>query len=355
VSAVATLPVDRLALGFTLDEDHVAHEAPERRGVGRDEVRLLVSAGHHEPVHARFHDLRAFLAPGDLLVVNDSATVPAAIDARADDGRTLVVHVSTELPGHIWMVEPRTAVSGGATEPFNGDLGGVLGLADGTPLLLLARAPGSRRLWLASAEDLPGALARVGRPIRYRYVHEDHPLSAYQTVFAKVPGSAEMPSAARPFTPSLVTGLAARGIGIAAITLHTGVSSLENHELPYPERFDVPSSTAARVNATRRSGGLVVAVGTTVVRALESAVDSDGEVHAATGWTDLVVTPDHPVRAVDGMVTGWHEPEGTHLLMLEAVADRDVLVAAYRSAWANGYRWHEFGDSHLLLPYAGRR
>jgi S-adenosylmethionine:tRNA ribosyltransferase-isomerase len=355
VSPVATLPVGRLALGFTLDEEHMAHEAAERRGLARDEVRLLVSAASDEPVHGRFRDLPSFLAPGDLLVVNDSATVPAAIDARADDGSPLVVHVSTELPGHIWMVEPRTPVRGGATEPFTGDLGGALGLADGTPLHLLARAPGSRRLWLASAEDLPTALARAGRPIRYRYVHEDHPVSAYQTVFAKVPGSAEMPSAARPFTPGLVAALAARGIEIATITLHTGVSSLESHELPYPERFDVPSATAARVNATRASGGRVIAVGTTVVRALESAADPDGDVHAAAGWTDLVVTPDHPVRAVDGMVTGWHEPEGTHLLMLEAVADRDVLVAAYRSAWASGYLWHEFGDSHLLLPYAGRR
>jgi len=354
--STSSLAADRLGLDFGLDDDHLAHEPPELRGLGRDGVRLMVSAGHAQPLHARFRDLPSFLAPGDLVVVNDSATVPAAIDAERDDGTVLVMHASTQLPGGVWMVEPRTPIAGGATEPLADEMApGPLHLAGGSVLHLLGHAPGSQRLWLATADDLPAALARHGRPIRYRYVPQDHPLAAYQTIFAREPGSAEMPSAGRPFTQHVVAGLRARGIGMASLTLHTGVSSLEGHEQPYPERFLVSRATATTINTARAAGGRVIAVGTTVVRALESAVDPEGIVHAAAGWTDLVVTPDRQVRAVDGMVTGWHEPEGTHLQMLEAVADRDLLTDAYRSAWAGGYLWHEFGDSHLLLPYARRR
>jgi S-adenosylmethionine:tRNA ribosyltransferase-isomerase len=128
------------------------------------------------------------------------------------------------------------------------------------------------------------------------------------------------------------------------------VASLEAHETPYPERYEVPGPTARLVNATHAAGGRVVAVGTTVVRALETAVDDDGIVHPGHGWTDLVVTPERGVRAVDGLLTGWHEPEASHLLMLEAVAGRRALELAYGAALAAGYRWHEFGDIHLILP-----
>jgi S-adenosylmethionine:tRNA ribosyltransferase-isomerase len=183
------------------------------------------------------------------------------------------------------------------------------------------------------------------------YAHQPaaRPLAAYQTMFARVPGSAEMPSAGRPFTPRLLHALAARGIGVARLTLHTGVASLELGEPPYPERFAVPAGTAARANAVRRAGGRVIAVGTTVTRALESAADSDGTVRAAGGWTSLVVTPERGVRAVDGLVTGWHEPEASHLLMLEAVAGRPLVERSYAAAVALGYRRHEFGDAHLIL------
>ncbi len=198
-------------------------------------------------------------------------------------------------------------------------------------------------------------MARHGRPIRYRYVPRDWPLAAYQTVFAIEPGSAEMPSAARPFTAEVVTRLVSRGIAIAPLTLHTGVSSLEGNERPYAERFRVPPATATLVNATHRGGGHVIAAGTTVVRALETVTDHAGTVHPGEGWTDVVVTPQRGVRAVDGLLTGWHEPEASHLAMLEAVAGREALVAAYEAAFEQGYRWHEFGDSHLLLPYAGHR
>jgi len=139
-------------------------------------------------------------------------------------------------------------------------------------------------------------------------------------------------------------------VAIAPILLHTGVSSLEGNEMPYPERYAVSASTANLVNAVHAGGGRVVAIGTTAVRALETVVDDRGVVHPGSGWTELVVTPERGVRAVDGLLTGWHEPEATHLLMLEAIAGRPTLERAYDEARRGGYLWHEFGDSHLLLP-----
>jgi len=354
-------PVDfgpPLPLGFALDPAHEAHEPPEARGTARDGVRLMVSPGTAAPVHTTFDQLPSMLAPGDLIVANTSGTVAAAVDARLDDGSTIVLHVSTELPGGLWMVEPRERTASGATRPLRlAPVPTTARLDAEAAVHLLRPAPGSDRLWLAvpsGGTDVAASLRRHGRPIRYSYVPEDWPLSAYQTVFASRPGSAEMPSASRPFTDHVVARLVAAGVGLATITLHTGVSSLEGHELPYAERFEVPATTAAIVNAVHASGGRVIAAGTTVVRALESATDAQGRVHPADGWTDVVITPARGVRAVDGLITGWHEPEATHLAMLEAVASRDALLIAYREAFEHGYLWHEFGDSHLLLPYADR-
>jgi S-adenosylmethionine:tRNA ribosyltransferase-isomerase len=172
----------------------------------------------------------------------------------------------------------------------------------------------------------------------------------YQNVYVTEPGSAEMPSAGRPFTAEILTRLVAKGVGITPLVLHTGVASLEADEVPYPERARVPAITAERVNAARASGHRVVAVGTTVVRALETAADADGLARAYDGWTDLVVTPERGVRVVDGLLTGWHEPEASHLLLLEAVAGVDVLRRSYEASLAEGYLWHEFGDVHLILP-----
>ena len=209
------------------------------------------------------------------------------------------------------------------------------------------------RLWVAvidTPEALPAYLARHGRPIRYGYVEESFPISAYQNVYATEPGSAEMPSAGRPFTPEVLTRLVAKGVGVAPLLLHTGVASLEANEPPYAEYFKVSSSTAHRINDARRSGGRVIAIGTTVVRALESVVDERGRVHPGEGWTETVVSPAHPVRSIDGFLTGWHEPEASHLAMLEAIAGRPLLEDSYRAALAEGYLWHEFGDVYLILP-----
>ena len=296
----------------------------------------------------RFRDLPEHLQPGDLLVVNTSATLGAALDGHRDGPVT--VHVSTALDDGTWVVELRPAVDAHGPVP-DAHPGQVVLLPGGVRLLL--GEPYSPRLWRASVDveaSLPDYLRRYGRPVQYAYVPARHPLSRYQTVFADEPGSAEMASAGRPFTAELVARLAVRGVAVAPVTLHTGLSSAEDGGPPLPERFSVPAATARLVNATRDGGGRVVAVGTTVTRALESATGDDGRVRAARGWTDLVLGPDRPARVVGGLVTGWHAPGASHLLLLQAVAGRELVARAYDEALAHGYLWHEFGDSAVLLP-----
>jgi S-adenosylmethionine:tRNA ribosyltransferase-isomerase len=339
------------ALRFELPPRLEAHEPPEARGLARDGVRLMVATAHDLHVeHARFHDLPSFLDAGDLLVVNTSATLPAALPIE----RGLELRLSTPAPDRPgsdwWVVEVRTDDGASPFAPV--EAGQRLALPAGGSALLAARYAGPR-LWVARLdlpEPLPGYLAHHGRPIRYGYVGETWPLDAYQNVYATEPGSAEMPSAGRPFTPGLVTRLVSAGVIVAPLTLHTGVSSPELGERPYPERYRVPEATARLVNAVRDWGGRVIAVGTTVVRALETAADPDGAVSACAGWTNLVVTPERGLRVVDGLLTGWHEPRASHLDLLEAVAGHALLERSYAAALEHGYLWHEFGDVHLILP-----
>jgi S-adenosylmethionine:tRNA ribosyltransferase-isomerase len=329
-----------MSVRFDLPDELSASAPPEARGVARDEVRLL-AAGPDGVHHTVFSALGEHLRPGDLLVVNTSGTLPAAVDARRG-GHAAVVHFSTELDDGAWVVELRAP--GGPL--LDGRAGERLELPGGASLTLLAEyVPGQARLWRASVTaPVREVLAASGRPIRYGYVPRPWPLSDYQTVFAREPGSAEMPSAARPFTDALVTRLMTGGVLFAPLLLHTGVSSLEPGEPPQAERFRVPATTAALVPWVRARGGRVVAVGTTAARALESAADGPSE-----GWTDLVLGPDRPARVVDGIVTGLHAPEASHLLLLEAVAGPELVQRAYDAAVERRYLWHEFGDVSLLL------
>lgn len=336
-----TLP----ALDFSLPPELEAHEPPEARGLTRDGVRLLVSSLHSDRiVHARFADLPAFLRPGDLLVVNVSATLPAALTAQRDDGSEVAMHVSTRLPAGLVVVEFRKATVA-AGEAF--------ALPGGGSVVALVPYPRSTRLWVARL-DLPEPLlqylGRWGRAIAYPYVRGSWPLEAYQNVYASVAGSAEMPSAGRPFTPQILHRLTLHGVGRASVILHTGVASLEGDEAPYDEYFEVPHETAEAVERARGGGGRVIAVGTTVVRALESSVDAAGRPIASRGWTDLVITPQRGIRIVDGLLTGLHEPKATHLALVEAIAGRAHVERVYRVALDAGYLWHEFGDVHLVLP-----
>src|SRR5262249_27028857 len=233
--------------------------------------------------------------------------------------------------------------------------GGGARLAGGGRRLRAGSGPaGATRsgLWageLATPGPLLAWLAEHGEPIRYAYVSAPWPLAAYRNSYADTPGSAELPSAGRALTPRLLRKLRARGVELATLVLHCGVSSLEPGDPPYPEWFAVPQSTADAVNAARRDGRRVVAVGTTVVRALESAADRDGSLRPAAGWTDLVVTPDPGGSTVDGLLTGWHEPVAAHHAMPAAVASPELVRASYQAALTAGYLWHEFGDLHLLL------
>lgn len=306
----------------------------------RDDVRLLVSRRHRGTVSSHFTRLAEWLSPGDLVVINDSATLPAALDV----GNGVSVHLSTSLSGYRgwwrsgewrWVVEPR-----------RWDGRREFGFPDGAELRLLHPYGRSSRLWegvLTVPVPFLEWLARWGRPIRYDYMQAEPCIEQYQTLFATRPGSAEMPSAGRPFTPRVTDALGRRGVGLATITLHTGVASQELHEPPYPEVYEVPAETAAAVYRTHRSGGRVIAVGTTVVRAIESAPAGGG------GWTDQIITPARGVSVVDGLLTGLHDPKASHLAMLAAVLPAAELASAYRMALQEGYRWHEFGDMHLIL------
>ena len=358
---------------FRSTDDLTAVAPAEARGIRRDGVRLLVAAqpdrdhGAMSVTHTTFDQLGEHLRPGDLLVVNNSATVAAEADGRLAGRGSVVVHVATELDDCAWIVELRTAPDGArpVLDAAEGDIvelrGGHATRRSAVQLRLQAPypEPGSsptgrgNRLWRASELGDCGLAAHLrahGRPIAYGYLRGRFPLTDYQTVFGHLPGSTEMASAARPFTPQLVTRLVSDGVLVAPVTLHTGLSSQEAGEAPQPERFAVSGSTAALVNHVRTRGSRIVAVGTTATRALESATDELGLVHAAAGWTDLVISPERPARVVDGLITGWHNPDASHLLLVESVAGPQLTQLAYDAAVEHRYAWHEFGDSGLFLP-----
>lgn len=355
------------ALDFDLPPHLEAGEPPEARGLARDQVRLMVSYRvDNRIVHASFRDLPALLDPGDVLVVNTSGTMNAAVPAVRPNGQAVELHLSTHLPGDLWTVEVRVA-HGEATKSLHAWVGGeTLDLPHGAAAHLLApyrcgcgdgwRGPAEgrqTRLWLASLQlpcETAAYLERHGSPIRYSYVKRGWPSSYYQTAYASELGSAEMPSAGRPFTPELLTRLIARGVLIAPLLLHTGVASLEASEPPYEEFYRVSPETAQLVTMARTAHRRVVAVGTTVVRALETVTDVFGVTHPGEGWTCMVVTPERGVRSVNALLTGLHESRSSHLAMLEALAGREHLRLTYAAALREGYLWHEFGDLHLILP-----
>lgn len=348
---------------FSLPPELEASAPPEARGLRRDQVRLMVSNYSSDQVrHTRFYNIDKYLNAGDVLVINTSQTRNSALMAARADGTPLEIHLSTHLDDDLWTVELRTIDVLGKTKHFEGAREGeILHLPGGAFATLQGpyvsdctdNSPPSETLWLAKL-TFPGQvddyLERHGFPIRYNYVKEKWPLSVYQTVYASEPGSAEMPSAGRPFTQRLLKRLRSKGIQIAPLVLHTGVSNMESHEPPYKEFYRVPAETAQMVNEARASRHRVVAVGTTAIRALESVTNGNGATHAGEGWTCLVITPKRGLRAVDALITGMHEPQASHLAILEAVAGWSHIKIAYEEALRKGYLWHEFGDLHLILP-----
>jgi S-adenosylmethionine:tRNA ribosyltransferase-isomerase len=354
---MSTMLAARPFTHFSSSDDRTATEPPEVRGLRRDGVRLMIAtpAGIQHTVFCR---LAEHLRAGDVLVVNTSATVPGQLDGERN-GSAVIVHVANRLPDGTRVVELRSAPDG-AAPILDGRVGERITLPAGGLLELVAADPESgssptglgNRLWRARItvpQSLSVYLRERARPISYGYLNASFPISAYQTIFALHPGSAEMPSAARPFSAELVTRLVAQGVVFAPITLHTGLSSQDAGEAPQPEWFEVSETTADVINSSRARGGRVIAVGTTATRAIESAVQRDGTVAAASGWTGLVISPERPVRVVDGLITGWHNPDASHLLLVESVAGAQLTQRAYDAAVAERYLWHEFGDSCLLL------
>jgi S-adenosylmethionine:tRNA ribosyltransferase-isomerase len=350
---IATAATPRPETRFVVPPGLEATLPPERRGIPRDGVRLL-AATPSGVSHHRFSELSCLLEPGDLVVVNTSATIPAALTVRAADGRAALLHVSGWLDDSSWIVELRCPDNAGPDlDVAAGDVlrSGDVSLTFTRPHPDPTAAPS--RLWqveVSPPTDAVAHLARHGRPIVYDHVARHLPLSDHQTVYAGEPGSAEMVSAGRPFTNALLARLRAHGVIVASLTLHAGVSSPEFHEPPAPERYVVPCETARLVSATRAGGRRVIAVGTTVVRALETVADDSGRVRGGGGWTDLVLGPGRPARVVAGLITGLHLPESSHLLLLEAVAGTGIVRRAYDAALERRYLWHEFGDSMLLMP-----
>jgi len=348
---------------FSLPPELEASAPPEARGLRRDQVRLMVSNYSTDQVrHDRFNHLDEYLSEGDVLVINTSRTRNSALAASRADGTALELHVSTHFDDELWTVEVRSVHENGKTKHLEDAREGEILALPVMAKAILQRpyisdctddAKPSETLWLAKPifpQPVDDYLARYGFPIRYNYVKERWPLSFYQTIYATESGSAEMPSAGRPFTSGLLKRLTAKGIRIAPLVLHTGISNLETHESPYKEFYRVTPETARTVNEARTAGQRIIAVGTTAIRALETVTNADGQTHAGEGWTCLVVTAQRGLRAVNALLTGMHEPEASHLAILEALAGLSHIKIAYNAALHNGYLWHEFGDLHLIMP-----
>jgi S-adenosylmethionine:tRNA ribosyltransferase-isomerase len=308
-------------------------------------------------------DLPRRLERGDLLVVNDAATLPASLMGKTDEGSPLEVRLAARHGDSAWTCvlfgpgDWRTKTEDRSPPPR---------LAPGDAIVfddsLTARVETvhSRRLveidFQAGGAALLGALYRLGRPIQYAYLRGPLPLWAVQTSYASRPWAVEMPSAGRPLTWSLLSELRERGIAVARLTHAAGLSSTGDAELdarlPLPELSDIPEPTVRAIIETRARGGRVVAVGTSVTRALEGRVALRGELMPGEAETDLRIGPGFRRKVVDGLLTGMHEPTASHYALLDAFTPSSLLRAAYEHAAGAGYLHHEFGDSNLILDGA---
>jgi S-adenosylmethionine:tRNA ribosyltransferase-isomerase len=343
---------------FALPPELAAREPPERRGVPRDRVRLMVlDRGTGRVEHTRFDRLGDYLRRGDLLVFNSSRTLPAALEGcAAPDGPCLEVRLAEHLPDDSWLA--LLVCRGGDLFGCGLRAGLRITFGQGLAATVLERDQRIPRLWRVqfskSGGELIDLLHRLGKPVRYEHVSRPWGLDYYQTVYAREPGSAEMPSAGRAFTWRLLFALQRRGVELAYVVLHTGLSSYLDDELDarHPaseEEYVVSAAAAEKVNRARAAGRRMIAVGTTVVRALESAADAAGCVRAGHGYTRLHITANHALRAVDGLLTGLHEPEASHLDLLTAFLPAQQIQDAYEEAVRLGYLWHEFGDLNLIV------
>ncbi|HAS44467.1 MAG TPA: queuosine biosynthesis protein [Microscillaceae bacterium] len=335
---------------------HLACPLPtELRNMPRDAVRLLVTTGAGEASHDVFSNFDQYLQAGDVLVVNTSATVASAFAITLPNGKPGRLHLSTQLSDKEWLIEIR-AIEGNTTTRWKaGQEGMKFKLPENVTVKLKERFYKNDQLldlWVAEfdiRQEEEGYRHRYGQPIKYTQLENPFPLSYYQTFFSFHLGSAEMPSAGRGFTESLLRKLVRKGVVLAPITLHTGVSSLEEDEKPYPEYMEINPVTALLINTAKEEGRRVVAVGTTAIRAIESVANAQGQVKAFRGHTDLYIEDTHQMRVADGLLTGFHEPKASHLHMLQSLAGFEHIERAYQQAIEADYYWHQFGDLHLIL------
>jgi S-adenosylmethionine:tRNA ribosyltransferase-isomerase len=345
---------------FVLPPELSAKEPPERRGIRRDQVRLMVidrRTGRIE--HTRFDKIANYLRAGDLLVFNSSRTLPASMrgcECSQSHGPCMEVRLAERLPDDSWLALLLCEQG----DPFGCGLRPEMQIRFSEELsaTVIDRDQRIPRLWRMrfskSGTELVDLIYRLGKPIRYEYVSAPWDLDYYQTVYAKEPGSAEMPSAGRAFTWKLLLDLKSREIDSAYLVLHTGLSSYMDDDLDaeHPaseEEYFVSDVAAEKINRLRASAGRIIAVGTTVVRALESIADAKGNVSPGHGYTRLTIDSDHQLKAVDGLLTGLHEPQASHLDLLSAFLPPEQIRGAYQEAVARKYLWHEFGDLNLIL------
>ncbi len=338
------------AFTFELPPELNASAPPERRGLRRDQVRLMtLDRATGQTMHTQFDRLADYLLPGDVLVLNNSRTLPAVLPASGPDGLPVEIRLAHRLGGGEWralLVSPA---------PIRAET--LLLLPEGLSATVTFHSelePLSVIRFSREGSALYDTLYRIGQPVRYEYIHEPWDLDYYQTVFASVPGSVEMPSAGRSFTWELLMRLRRKGVAVTFLSLHAGLSYFLDDKWfkdprYTPEEYHIPAETAAAIAGAKGRGGRVIAVGTTVVRTLETSALHTGEVQPGSGWADIFIDGSFPLRVVDGLLTGLHEPEASHLDLLSAFVEPTLLRSAYAEAVAMGYLWHEFGDMNLIL------
>jgi S-adenosylmethionine:tRNA ribosyltransferase-isomerase len=346
---------DRLD-SFFLPPELSADRPPERRGLVRDRVRLLViDRQNGEVTHTRFDRLTSLLRRDDLLVFNASRTLPAALSATTLQVR-MEVRLAERLPDETWLAllldqseEHKERIASGLLLDFGRDLTATVIQRD-------ERVP---KLWRVqfskTGTELLDSIYRLGQPIRYRYVSAPWSLNYYQNIYANQPGASEMPSAGRPFSWRLLFQLRRIGVDTASITLHTGLSSymddeIDRQHIASEEEYRIGEMAIAKIRRAQQLGGRIIAVGTTVVRALESMIsEQSGKIEACHRYTRLKITDHYRLRLVNGLLTGLHEPEASHLDLLSAFIPVQSLRSAYAEAIDRRYLWHEFGDVNLIL------
>ncbi|MFK7936460.1 MAG: S-adenosylmethionine:tRNA ribosyltransferase-isomerase [Saprospiraceae bacterium] len=342
-------------INFNLPNHLACPKPTELRNISRDDVRLLVTSDNGVEEHTYFRNFTDYLKAGDVLVVNTSATQLAAFPIVLPNGKKGRIHFSTQMNNTEWLAEIRV-IKGNKTVRWQaGEVNMVFELAAGLTIQLKSNFYESRtmlNLWrveIKTVRDFQSYRNEYGQPIRYENLDKPYPLDYFQTFFSFHAGSSEMPSAGRGFTPELIDKLLQKGVVFAPILLHTGVSSLEENESPYPEYFEVNPITAAILNHAKSNDNRIISVGTTAIRAVESATNEVGKVISQKGHTNLYIKSDYQMKTVNSLLTGFHEPKASHLHMLQALAGVRHIARAYTAAIDHAYYWHQFGDLHLIL------